>query len=145
MVGKDGTSGIGNGHLRTGMQFQFRYRAAAKPDDAKILDNNAINTDIAEERDIVPQRLHFLISDKGIDRDIDTNMVQVSKSDGPLQFFRAKIFGIGPSAKSRATQLNRIGTGKNSRLKGLPGPSRGQKFNIFSSHENLLIYRKKIA
>ena len=77
MVGKDGTSGIGNGHLRTGMQFQFRYRAAAKPDDAKILDNNAINTDIAEERDIVPQRLHFLISDKGIDRDIDTNMVQV--------------------------------------------------------------------
>ena len=54
MVGKDGTSGIGNGHLRTGMQFQFRYRAAAKPDDAKILDNNAINTDIAEERDIVP-------------------------------------------------------------------------------------------
>ena len=38
MVGKDGTSGIGNGHLRTGMQFQFRYRAAAKPDDAKILD-----------------------------------------------------------------------------------------------------------
>ena len=125
MVGKDGTSGIGNGHLRTGMQFQFRYRAAAKPDDAKILDNDAINTDIAEERDIVPQRLHFLISDKGIDRDIDTNMVQVSKSDGPLQFFRAKIFGIGPSAKSRATQINRIGTGKNSRLKGLPGPSRG--------------------
>lgn len=73
---------------------------AAKPDDAKILDNNAINTDIAEERDIVPQRLHFLISDKGIDRDIDTNMVQVSKSDGPLQFFRAKIFGIGRAPKA---------------------------------------------
>ena len=72
-------------------------------------------------------------------------MVQVSKSDGPLQFFRAKIFGIGPSAKSRATQINRIGTGKTAASRGLPGPSRGQKFNIFSSHENLLIYRKKIA
>ncbi len=125
MVSKDSTGRIGDGHLRARMEFQLRHGPAADADDAHILHDDAVDTDIAEFRNVFTQRRQFIVTHEGIYRHIDPHFVDMDEMDGPPQFFGAEILRILPCSKTGASEIHGIRAGIDGGFESFPGPRRG--------------------
>ena len=120
------------------MQGQLRHNLARQANNAQILHDDAIHAHIVQKEQIVGQLCQLAIIHQGINGDVKTNSVHMSKVHSLRHFFFIKIAGIGASTKGLAAHVHGIGTGIHRRLQGLPAASRSQKLNIFLLHRSYL-------
>ena len=108
------------------MQRQFRCHLPGNPDDAHILDDDAVHPDVAQKAQVFPHCRQFLVIHQGIYGDVDPHPMQVGKTDGPGHFLGAEVICISPSAEVAASQIHRVRAGEDSGLQGFPGAGRCQ-------------------
>ena len=131
---KINAAAVRNRHLRAGVQRQLRHNFLRQTDNAQVLHDNAIHTNVAQKAQIFCQLRQLAVVDKRVDRNIQAYMMHMRKIYRLCHLLLIKIAGIGTSAERLAAHINGICTGIHRCLQRLPASGWGQQLNIFLLH-----------
>ena len=110
------------------MQAQLRKILSYQPDNAHVLDNDAVGIEVTNEGECFERFTEFTLLDKRVERDVNAAAETVRIADELVERFNRKIAGFGAGGKARESGIDGFGAIRQRGPCGFGRSGGGQEF-----------------